>query len=56
MEVDSENDGKVEVRGCTSQPRLPVEGGSNVFLDCPVFGSLRFQSRALFLYSILCYF
>lgn len=37
MEVDGEEDGEVEVRGCQSRPRSPVEGGSDVFSDCPDF-------------------
>lgn len=46
MEVDGEDDGRVNIRGCKSRPRPPVEGGSNGSSACPVFGSVRFLSSA----------
>lgn len=51
MEVDGEDDGGVEVRGCRSWPRSSVEGGSNDTFACTVFASIIFLSPFL-----ICYF
>lgn len=56
MEVDGGDDDGVEVRGCRSRARSPVEGGGNGSSACPVFCSATFfkpRPLSYILFSVL---